>query len=215
MTNNSGESSEPVSAPDDPDPYLDAADRLERAIETQISIINGIDDKAEHVTRLVGILIGLVFSVLSLVANLDAVVIGTTSIPVEVAFVFGILSLLFAMGAAIVTYLSSRFRIGLDYSVGYYLSESDEADFQTHIQRVLGSYGEIIEENKKVIESNSARFRGTLSFLLIGVLFLSAAGILYLGQLSTREAWAGFTVTVLLAAGGAWYILTGKYLTLS
>lgn len=215
MTSDPDELPEPINELDESDPYLDAADRLERAIETQISIINGIDDKAEHITRLVGILIGLVFSVLSLVANLDSVEIGTTTFPVEIAFTLGILGLLVAMGAAIVTYLSSRFRIGLNHKVGYYLSESDEADFQTHIQRVLGSYGEIIEENKRVIEMNSARFRRTLYFLLFGVLFLSAAGIFHLGELTAREAWAGFTVTVVLAVGVGRYVLTGKYLTLS
>lgn len=215
MTDESDESQNPISELGESDPYLDAADRLERAIETQISIINGIDDKAEHITRLIGILIGLVFSVLSLVANLDTVEIGTTTLPVEFAFTLGILSLLVAMGAAIVTYLSSNFRIGLDYSVGYYLSESEEADFRTHIQRVLGSYGEIIEENKRVMEMNSRRFRRTLYFLLVGVLFLSAAGIFHLGELTEQESWEGFAVTVLLAGGAAWYILTGKYLTLS
>lgn len=200
---------------DDSDAYLDAADRLERTMETQISVINGIDNKAEHITRLIGILIGLVFSVLSVVANLDSVEIGTTTVPVEITFILGILSLLTAMGAGIVTYLSSRFRIGLNHNVGYYLSESDEVEFRTHIQRVLGSYGEIIEENKQVMEMNSRRFRRTLYFLLVGVLFLSASGVFHLGQLTKQEAWTGLITTVLLAIGVAWYILTGKYLTLS
>jgi len=215
VTRDSDESPDPTSEPDDSDPYLDAADRLERTIETQISIINGIDDKAEHITRLIGILIGLVFSVLSLAANIDGVEIGTTSIPAELAFTLGILSLLAAMGAAIVTYLSSRFRIGLNYNVGYYLSESDDVEFHTHIQRVLGSYGEIIEENKRVMEMNSKRFRRTLYFLLVGVVFLSAAGIFHLGEFTKQEAWVGLGVTVVLAVSFAWYILSGKYLTLS
>ncbi|USZ67632.1 hypothetical protein NGM10_12955 [Halorussus salilacus] len=215
VTSDSDGRPEPTSEPDESDPYLDAADRLERAIDTQISIINGIDNKAEHITRLVGILVGLVFSVLSLVSNLDGIEISTTTVPTEIAFTLGILSLLVAMGAAIVTYLSSRFRVGLDYTVGYYLSESDETDFRTHVQRVLGSYGEIIEENKRVIEVNSRRFRRTLYFLLVGVLFLSTAGILHLGDFTKQVDWAGLVGTTLLAVAVAWYILTGKYLTLS
>lgn len=54
----------------DADAYLDAANRLERAMDTQIQILEGIDDKAEHVTRLVALLIGIVFSVISFVTQL-------------------------------------------------------------------------------------------------------------------------------------------------
>lgn len=199
----------------DSDPYHDAADRLERTIDTQVEIINGIDNKAEHVTRLIGILIGLVFSVLSLVANFDSVTIGATTLPVELAFIFGILSLLISMAGAIITYLSSRFRIGLHYNVGYFLSNEDsEIDSETHIRRVLGAYGSMLEENKEVIEVNSKRFRRTLCFLLIGVLFLSTAGSLYIGQVTGLEGWIGFGIAVILATIAAWYIFTGRYLTL-
>ncbi len=188
---------------------------MENQIETQISIINGIDDKSEHVTRLIGVLLGLVFSVLSLVASLESVTFGERTLPAEIAFVSGIVFLLIAMGAAIVTYLSSRFRIGLHYSVGYYLSNMDQSvEYNTHIRRVCGSYAEVIEENKKVIETNSKRFRRTLFLLLIGVLFLSTSAILYLGSISVPEAWIGLVVAVFATVGTGWYILGGEYLTL-
>lgn len=213
--NSTDENPPDLSVLGDDDPYLDAADRLEGQIETQVSIINSIDDKSEHVTRLIGILIGLVFSVLSLVVNYKPAQFGEATLPIELAFIFGIASLLLAMGAAIVTYLSSRFRIGLHYTVGYYLSDpDDDVDFDVHIRRVCGSYGQVIEENKQVIETNSKRFRRALSFLLIGVLFLSAAGSLYLGGFSKQRAWYGFGVSILITVVTGWYILTGKYLTL-
>lgn len=152
--NDDAERTEPDS---EVDPYTDAADRLEHTIDTQVSIINGIDDKAEHITRLIGVLLGLVFSLLSLIVNFDSINVGGTTWPVEVAFVLGILFLLVAMAAAIVTYLSSRFRIGLDYTVGHYLSNPEtDTDFDTHIRRVLRSYGDIIKNNKK---SNRSEFK--------------------------------------------------------
>lgn len=197
------------------DPYLDTVDRLERAVDHQISIINGIDDKAEHVTRLLGILIGLIFSVLSLVVKWEVNGLQSPSKPVEVLFTMGVFSLLFAMAAAIVTYLSSKFRIGLHYNVGYYLSEPDvDVDTRKHTRRILGAYGSMIEQNKRVIETNSHRFRWTLYLLLVGVLFLSTAGILYLGRISTPDAWIGFGASVIIALVAGWYILTGRYLTL-
>lgn len=197
------------------DPYLDTVDRLERAVDHQISIINGIDDKAEHVTRLLGILIGLIFSVLSLVMEWEVNSLNSPTEPVEALFTMGVVSLLFAMAAAIVTYLSSKFRIGLHYNVGYYLSNSDvEIEPRKHTRRVLGAYGSMIEQNKRVIETNSRRFRWTLYLLLVGVLFLSTAGFLYLGQVPTADAWLIFWTSVVIAVTVGWYILTGRYLTL-
>ncbi|MFA9518395.1 hypothetical protein ACERIT_14475 [Halopenitus sp. H-Gu1] len=204
--------------PSERDQFLDTADRLERSIERQISIINGIDDKSEHVTRLIGILIGLLFSVLSLIANLDSITFEDATISIKIGFILGLGSLLLAMASAIVTYLSSRFRIGLNYNVGHYMSNIDnrntKKDFNKHIQRVCGSYGDIIEENKEVIETNSHRFRLTLYFLLIGVLFLATSGSLYVSSISNNGMWVGLVTSLALAAISGWYILTGRYLTL-
>ena len=197
------------------DPYLDAADRLEQTVETQVSLINGIDDKAEHVTRLLAILLGLVFTVLSLVVNLEQVEFETATIPVQISFGLGILLLLLAMAAAIVTYLSSRFRVGLHQNVGKYLSQPDtKTDFDEHIRRVLGSYAKIIEENKEVINTNSKRFRISLLLLLVGMLFLSTSGTLFIGGVTGIAGWGGFALAVGLTALAAWYILGGRYLTL-
>lgn len=203
------------SIPVENDPYLDAADRLERAIDTQIAIINGIDEKAEHITRLLGILIGLLFSILSLVIQIDSIGFGRVTLPVEIAFALGVFSLLLAMVAAIVTYLSSKFRIGLHQNVGYYLSQPNtETEYDEHIRRVLGSYGSILEQNKHVLETNSRRFRRTLVFLLLGVLFLSTAGTLHIGQISGLTGVVGLTGSGVFGGIAAWYILAGKYLTL-
>lgn len=202
-------------SPVDPDLYLDTADRLERSIDTQVATIDGIDNKAEHVTRLVGIVISLVFSVIALVPNVDAISLQSTSLPVEVAFLLGILFLLTAMAGAIITYLSSKFRVGLHYNVGYYLSETEEpVDRHKHLRRVLGSYGRVLEENKKVIEINSKRFRRTLTALLLGVLFLATTGLLYLGQVDETQSWVGLGIALAIGAVAVWYILTGRYLTL-
>ena len=204
-----------ISSPSPNDPYSDTADRLASQIETQVSIINGIDDKSEHVTRLVGILVGLVFSVLSLGANYDGVAFQAPTAPVAVAFVLGVVCLLLSMGAAIVTYLSSRFRIGLNYTVGYHLSNPENhVNYERHIRRVCGTYGKTIEKNKAVIETNSKRFRRTLYLLVTGVLLLSTAGLLHLGTIRGIAGWLGLAGSGLVCIGTGWYILTGRYLTL-
>jgi len=196
-------------------PYIDTADRLQGQIQTQIDTIEGIDTKAEHVTRLVGILIGLVFSVLSLIVNYDGITLAHPTLGVELAFLVGIAALLAAMGAAMITYLTSRYRAGLHYNVGYYLSNRDETvDFEVHIRRVCGSYGKVIEQNKRVIEANSKRFRRSLYLLLVGVFFLSTAGSLYIGESSGGASLLGLVVALVLSLGVGLYIFTGRYLTL-
>lgn len=202
-------------ADSDIEAYTDAADRLERGIDHQVNIINGIDDKAEHVTRLLGILIGLIFSVLSFATQSKFLQVREPSNAAILTFLLGVLFLLVSMGSAIITYLSSRFRIGLHPSVGGYLSEPDvEIEQEMHLKRVLGSYGSILRENKQVIETNSRRFRFTLFFLLIGVLFLSTAGSIHVGGLTDFGAWIGLIVAFVLAGVSGWYIIGGKYLTL-
>lgn len=59
---------------------------------------------------------------------------------------------------------------------------------------------------------NSKRFRRSLYFLLVGVLFLSTAGSLYIGQVPARDAWIGLAIAIVLAIVAGWYILTRKYL---
>lgn len=196
-------------------PLIDASDRLERVIERQLSTIDGIDDKAAHVTRLIGILIGLVFGVLSLAINVDPGSLPRADLPVKLAFILGMTGLLAAMGAAIITYLSSKFRSGLHFDVGYFLSEPDaETTFDSHLRRVLGTYAEIIEANELVITANSSRFRLTLLLLLVGVLFLSVTGAMYLSQLNGWISWTMLLVAIGLGIVATWYFLTGRYLTL-
>jgi len=193
------------------DPYRDTADRLENQIQTQVDTIEGIDTKAEHLTRLIGILIGLVFSVLSLVVNADTIQLTQTTSGTRIAFLLGVVCLL----AAMVTYLNSRYRAGIHHSVGYYVSNKEQSlDFDVHIKRVCGSYASVIEQNRTVIEVNSIRFRRALYLLLVGVLFLATAGSIYLGGVSESQSWYGIIVAGLLALLIAWYFFTGRYLTL-
>jgi len=197
------------------DPYRDTADRLASQIQTQIDTIEGIDDKAEHLTRLIGILIGLVFSVLSLVVNADTIQLTRANLGTRIAFLLGVVCLLAAMGAAMVTYLNSRYRAGIHHSVGYYVSNKEQPlDFDVHIKRVCGSYATVIEQNKTVIEVNSTRFRRALYLLLVGVLFLTTAGSIYLGGFSEPQSWYGVVIAGILALLVAWYFFTGRYLTL-
>lgn len=205
--------------------YADAADRLERVIDVQTERLHGIDDKAEHVTRLVCVLLGIALSVLSL-----AVKFGwtgpTTVMPVAaLAFGTGVICLLASLGGAIVTYLNSRVRIGLDENVGLLLSTEQYAiSTDEYEKRLLGAYGHEIRQNKRVRRTNVLRFRRTLVLLLVGVVYLTLSAVLSIGATASvaarpvavapDDARALFLWTTLLVLLVTAYVLSGRYLTL-
>lgn len=68
-------------SPDDPTPRLDAADRLERVIDAQSATLDRIDDKSGRIARLLGLLLGVVLSSLSLSTQLSQVSLQSLSTP--------------------------------------------------------------------------------------------------------------------------------------
>lgn len=206
---------DPSVATDDSGPYLDAADRLERVIDTQIATLDGIDTKAEHVTRLVAILLGVLLTLVSVSARLDSVDAVPPPPPVTLAAVGGVGSLVPAMTGGIVTYLSSRVEMGLHADVGHALSNPGfETTEARHLRRVLGTYGHAVERNRAVIETNSRRFRLTLVCLLVGVSLLSVAASLLVGDIRGAAAWFGLSAAATCIGVVGWYVFTGRYLTL-
>lgn len=99
--------------------------------------------------RLVGFLLGLVFTVLSLLDRFNGLGSRSVTLPVELTFLFGIVFFLLTMAGVIVTYLSSQFRIGLHQNVGHYLSHPEtEIEDETHAKRVVGAYASMLEQNQ-------------------------------------------------------------------
>jgi hypothetical protein len=202
----------------DLDPYVDTADRLERNLDVQSNTLNEIDKKAEHVTRLLGILIGLVLSVVSIGLKLGVGENGdlpSVALQTFLGFTTGITFLVLSMAAAIVTYLSSKFKIGLNSTAGHLLQNPDyDIEMEQHVRRVIGTYAYNIDRNREVIEANSKRFRRTLVLLLLGVAYLAASGVLFVGFENEPAAWGVLVITTLASGILAWYILSGGYLTL-
>lgn len=199
--------------PFDDEAYLDAANRLERAMDTQIQILEGIDNKAEHATRLIALLIGIVFSVISLVTQIGRTPLSPPSFAVIGAFGLGVTGLLVAMGTAIITYLSSQYKIGLHDDVGAILSDPSYAiRMPEHLRNVLGTYAFVIGQNRRVNESNIFWFRLTLLFLLYGVLFIALSGFRYVGGFDSPRPRDAVVLAALACVGVGYYILTGTFL---
>jgi uncharacterized membrane-anchored protein len=194
----------------------DTANRLERSIDVQHQIITDIDRKAEHVTRLLGIVLGLLFTALSIIGQLDAISYSDAILAARIAFVGGVVLLLLSMTAAIITYLSSKYKIGLDPVVGRTFSNSNfSPTYEYHLRLVNGAYDYNVRVNREVIEENSKRFRYALYFLLVGLVFLSTAGTIHFGGMDSNVGLLVLTLAALVAGILGWYVLGGQYLTIS
>jgi len=199
----------------DAESLSDAVDRFERTLDKQIDIINEIDNKAEHITRLLGVFIGAIISTIAVGFRITDGDVTTITSYVFVPFVFGVVFLIAAMTMSTVTYLSSKFKIGLHYRPANLLSQkSYSVDKEKHLRRTIGTYGYNIKQNKQVIEVNSKRFRYALVFLLCGVIWLSTAGIIFISGVDPSIAWIVFSAVIFVTIPVSLYILTGSYLTL-
>lgn len=135
-----------------------------RIIETQIDIMNNIDDKAIDTVRIAAVIIGA-FVTLAKVGGLGLFEPVTATVGVVILF-----STLFA---GIGTYNESReLRLGPDKE---YLEQLTRNDFEgeTWDRDYFESVGEWIETNHGEIEWNSKLLTATQIGLLLGLLSLS------------------------------------------
>lgn len=188
-----------------------------------IETLHGIDDKAEHMTRLVGLLLGTVLSVLSLAVRAEGIALALPSPLTGLTLAAGLGCLLVSMGLAIVTYLRSRFEVGPGRRVGWLLSDPDYSiTAEEYVRRTLGTYGHVIEKNTAVIDANARLFRQSLVLLLVGVVYLTLAAVLYLGRAvgggggpstaGTAVAWVVVLATTTVVSR---FVHSNKYLSLS
>lgn len=136
---------------DEFDVEIDLLQRYEQMVQTQIDTLNGIDDKAASVARLVTILVGLLLSAAS-------ILVGRTQPPVaynrRLLFLFlgvAVLALVVSLTFAIITYLSSRFEYGPKTDIGDYLVDH-KVEKQQYIDVLLTGYGETIRNNRNILQ---------------------------------------------------------------
>lgn len=188
----------------------DAVERFERVIDAQLTAINELDQKAEHVTRFVGILLGLVLTAVSLTPRLGGIDVLTT-LPAIIAVSAGVVGLVVAITGAIITYLSSKIIVGMHPHSARTITNTDY-DYDEYNTLVLRAYADAIEQNRHVLSVNALRFRRTLVALFGGIAYLSMSALLFaLGPVGVG-AWVVLLVGTAAVIAIAWYLLTGRYL---
>lgn len=192
-------------------PKLDALDRYERMINVQIQTIDGIDDKAEYLTRYLAILIALLFTGASFVVDTDFLEGVPVDLPLIISLLIGLIALGTSLVFSILTYLSSVFQYGPKRDFAVDLANND-VENKLYAEIMLRTYRDAIYENKRVVQQNSGRFKYALTALLNGVVFLAAAAVMIFSPL--RVSVVILIATILITGFLTWYILTDQYLTL-
>jgi hypothetical protein len=193
-------------------PHDDALDRFERVLDQQLTAVNDIDQKTEHITRFVTLVLGIVISAASIVTQVDSVSFEADTATI-VAFGVATGGFVIAVAGAIVTYQSSRIKVGLHHDSARAVANHAPAK-PKYNELVLRAYADAIEKNRAVLDKNATRLRYTLGMLFISVGYLSLTGILYIISVSSVAKWLTFSAsTVGIGAVGV-AILRGSLLTL-
>jgi len=201
--------------PETVDPRADAARRLERVIDAQSNTLERIDDKSGRIARLLGILLGVVLSSVSVSAQITDLSFASLSTPMWLSFVAGIGFLLVSLATAILTLLSSRFRIGLTHATGDLLSREEfELEVDEHLRHVVGTYAYNVRQNRRIIAANAGWFKRCLVCFLLGESYLGVSAGLYLWKPGGPYDWLVLLASIPIVASLVKYVLSGRYLTL-
>lgn len=187
--------------PDPPDPLdecVDALDRYERTLDAQLALIGDIDDKAANVVRYTPLLVGVIFTALSLASRSALLSLDAVGLLPRAAFLVGLTGFVSAICAAAVTYTSSVKDYGPEAEYGYSVASGDVTS-PVYERVLLVGYASSVSNNQDVIDANAKRFRWALVGLLVGVMYSALAGALVVldGSWSLR---VGFTLVVTAAA---------------
>ncbi|MFC4437455.1 MULTISPECIES: hypothetical protein [Natrialbaceae] len=188
----------------------DLADRYQDMLDSQLSAIENFDTKAWRVARLVGILLGVLFTGISVFSADVTVQLTVEHLPVIVAVSVGISALVVSLIFAALCILSTTAGFGLRVELADALNEGN-IDDEDYPGLVTKSYSKNIKNNIKVMRAKGRRLRYALSALVVGVLTLSIGGILLFVTLAYWVQVALLVVVGVLIIGGLHYILTMQY----
>lgn len=188
----------------------DLADRYQDMLDSQLSAIENFDTKAWRVARLVGILLGVLFTGVSVFSAEVTVQLTVDYLPVIVAVGVGVSALVVSLVFAALCILSTTAGFGLRVELADALNEGD-VDDEDYPGLVTKSYSKNIKNNIKVMRAKGRRLRYALSALVVGVLTLSTGGVLLFVTLRYWVQLGFLTAVGTLIVGILYYILTMQY----
>ncbi|MEZ3116225.1 hypothetical protein RYH80_09905 [Halobaculum sp. MBLA0147] len=201
-----------TSDPTEFEPEVDLLRRYERMIQTQVETLTSIDQKAARVARLIGLLIGVVLSAVSIVVGSGAEIQTNELLLTAHSAVAGV-ALSVALTQAVITYLSSTFEYGPSSELGSFMSEHrvTQTDYKNHLLR---GYSSAVERNHGVVVANARRFQRCLASFLVGIVFTATASVVLVATPNRPVAVSTSVMAVAIAGVLAHYVTREEYLTL-
>jgi len=203
MTNNDS------SADDERESHLHLAEKYDRMVESQLSALSDVDTNAWRAARLIGILLGVLFTGLSIIAQVESTKV-TFSPAVLMFLTLGVFFLLVSLVFAAVSILN----VEIGYGPGTHLTDGltdGEVSPEAYPGIVSKNLAKNIEKNNLVLASKADKLRYTYNYLIIGLVSISTSvAFLIISPDLTGVVTIGF-VSVLMILGISYYILCKKY----
>lgn len=197
------------SADDGQDFHLHLAEKYDRMIESQLSALTNVDTNAWRAARLVGLLLGILLTGLSIVAQGENTAI-TFSPAVLIFLILGVISLLVSLVFAAVSLLN----VEVGYGPGTHLTDGltdGEVSPGAYPGIVSKNLSKNIEKNNRVLSSKADKLRYTYNFLIVGLIAFST-GIGFLITSPINEVVYGVSLfSIVMMMGISYYILWKKY----
>ena len=193
---------------DEQDRQLHLVERYERVVESQLSALTNVDTNAWRAARLIGILLGILLTGLSIVAQGDTEV--TFSLPALLFFTVGIMSLLLSLLFATVSILNVEvgYGPGTDITDGLTNGEISSEGYPAVVSKSLANS---IKKNKTVLSSKADKLRYTYNFLIVGLVSFSTAGSFLIISPSTGGVIAVIVCSIAAMISVSHYIINKKY----
>lgn len=188
----------------------DLADRYQKMLDSQLTAISNFDTKAWRVARLVGILLGVFITGVSIFSSEVAIQLSIAVLPVIGSVAAGLVALMISLIFAILSILSTTASFGLTVELSDALNEG-ELDKEDYPGIITKSYSKNIENNIKVMRAKGRRLRYSLSSLIFGIVALSTGAFLLFVSLGIWEQIGILVVLGISTAGVVYYILTMQY----
>lgn len=195
------------------DPEIDLLHRYEQMVQTQVTTLEGIDDKAASVFKLVAALSGLVLSGITWAVSTDQVALSGATLPLFIFLGGSVVAFFSSLIYAIITYLSSKFSYGPTAGLGNFMADYEVED-QSYRNILLRGYSDAIQNNRRVVNKNARRFQLSLASLLVGILCLVGAGTVVALPDIERLGWGVLVLFGLGTGRVVLYITREEYLTL-
>ena len=194
---------------DERESHLHLAEKYDRIIESQLSALSNVDTNAWRAARLIGILLGILLTGLSIVAQDQSTAVTFTA-AVLIFLTLGVVSLLVSLVFAAVSILN----VEVGYGPGTHLTDGltdGEVSPDAYPGIVSKNLAKNIEKNNRVLSTKADKLRYTYNFLIVGlVAFSTGMGFLIISP-GRADIITVSLVSVAVMLGTSYYILYKKY----